>query len=310
MNSILPFDNRDGDIWLDGCFVPWPDAQLHVLSHGLHYASCVFEGERVYDGRIFALHQHSQRLIHSAGRLGFSLPYDVETIDAACRDVVARQNIVDGYVRPVAWRGSEMMAISAQNSSIHVAIAAWPWPSYFVPEAQLQGIRLTISQWVRPAPDAAPTDSKAAGLYMICTLSKHAAEAQGYDDALMLDYRGQVAEATGANFFMLRDGVLETPPADCFLDGITRQTVIALARDMGIDVVEKAILPDDLAFAQEAFLTGTAVEITPIREIDQYRLTVGPVTRRLIEAYSALTRSGHSRGDQDQESSPAHSSAA
>ncbi len=297
MDTLLPFDNRDGDIWLDGCFVPWADAKLHVLSHGLHYASCVFEGERVYNGRIFALHQHSQRLIHSAQRLGFHLPYDVETIDAACRDVVARQNIVDGYVRPVAWRGSEMMAISAQHSRIHVAIAAWPWPSYFVPEAQLKGIRLTVSAWVRPPPNAAPTDSKAAGLYMICTLSKHAAEAQGYDDALMLDYRGRVAEATGANFFMLRDGVLQTPPADCFLDGITRQTVMALARDMGIDVVENVIMPDDLAHAEEAFLTGTAVEITPICAIDHHKFKVGPVTRRLIEGYNALTRAGHSEAE-------------
>ncbi|MDP6305119.1 MAG: branched-chain amino acid aminotransferase, partial [Alphaproteobacteria bacterium] len=221
--SLLPFDDRDGVIWFNGEMVPWRDAQTHVLTHGLHYGSCVFEGERVYSGHVFKLREHTERLFHSAAVMGFEIPFSVDEIDAASKEVVAAQNIEDGYVRPVAWRGSEMMAVSAQQTKIHVAIATWPWPSYFTPEARLEGIRLGIAKWVRPAPNTAPTDSKAAGLYMICTLSKHAAEAQGYDDALMLDYRGRIAEATGANIFLVQKGVLHTPDPNCFLDGITRR---------------------------------------------------------------------------------------
>jgi len=289
--DIIPFDDRDGVIWFNGETVPWRDAHVHVLSHGLHYASCVFEGERVYGRHIFKLREHSERLLHSAKVLGFEIPFSVEEIDAATREVVAAQDIVDGYVRPVAWRGSEMMAVSAQKNRINLAIASWPWPSYFTPEARLKGIRLTTSKWRRPAPDTAPTDSKAAGLYMICTLSKHAAESAGYDDALMLDYRGLISEATGANFFMVQNGELHTPVPDCFLDGITRRTVIDLARKRDIKVVERQIHPEELAKADEVFLTGTAVEVTPVCEIDSYHFEVGKVCHQMIEDYTALVRS-------------------
>jgi branched-chain amino acid aminotransferase len=288
--AILPFDDRDGVIWFDGTLVPWRDARLHVLSHGLHYASCVFEGERVYGGNIFKLREHTDRLLNSAKTLGFTIPYSAEDIDRACDEVVAAQGLKDAYVRPVAWRGSEMMAVSAQATKIHVAIAAWEWPSYFNPEARLKGIRLTQSKWRRPAPDTAPTAAKAAGLYMICTLSKHAAEAAGYHDALMLDYRGLVAEATGANIFLVQDGRIHTPVPDCFLDGITRRTVIALAKARGFEVIERQIKPEELAHTQEVFLTGTAAEVTPVGEIDDYRFTPGDITRRLIDDYDALVR--------------------
>lgn len=288
--AIIPFDDRDGVIWYNGALVPWRDSRLHVLSHGLHYASCVFEGERVYNGTIFKLTEHSERLARSAGVLGFKLPYSVTEIDAACNDVVAAQGITDGYVRPVAWRGSEMMAVSAQHTKIHVAIAAWQWPSYFDPAARMKGIRLKTAKWRRPAPDTAPTAAKAAGLYMICTLSKHAAEADGYHDALMLDYRGLIAESTGANIFLVQDGKLHTPVPDCFLDGITRRTVIDLAKKRGIEVVERQLKPEEFAKTQEVFLTGTAAEVTPVGEIDQYRFTVGDITRTLVEDYDALVR--------------------
>ena len=289
--SLLPFDDRDGVIWFNGEMVPWRDAQTHVLTHGLHYGSCVFEGERVYSGHVFKLREHTERLFHSAAVMGFEIPFSVDEIDAASKEVVAAQNIEDGYVRPVAWRGSEMMAVSAQQTKIHVAIATWPWPSYFTPEARLEGIRLGIAKWVRPAPNTAPTDSKAAGLYMICTLSKHAAEAQGYDDALMLDYRGRIAEATGANIFLVQKGVLHTPDPNCFLDGITRRSVIDLARERGLEVVERAIMPEELAATDEVFLTGTAVEVTPVSEIGDYRFEVGEVCRQMIEDYEALINS-------------------
>ncbi len=286
--SILPFDDRDGIIWFNGKMVPWRDAQTHVLTHGLHYGSCVFEGERVYGGHIFKLREHTERLFHSACVLGFEIPFSADDIDAACKKVVSAQNIEDGYLRPVAWRGSEMMAVSAQQTRIHVAIATWPWPSYFTPEARLKGIRLGVAEWARPAPNTAPTNSKAAGLYMICTLSKHAAEAQGYDDALMLDYRGRIAEATGANIFLVQKGVLHTPDPDCFLDGITRRSVIDLARKRGIEVVERTIMPEELADTDEVFLTGTAVEVTPVSEIGDHRFEVGEVCRQMIEDYEAL----------------------
>ena len=288
--AILPFDDRDGVIWFDGALVPWRDARLHVLSHGLHYASCVFEGERVYSGNIFKLREHTDRLLNSGKTLGFTIPYSADEIDRACNEVVAAQGLKDAYVRPVAWRGSEMMAVSAQATKIHVAIAAWEWPSYFNPEARLKGIRLTQSKWRRPAPDTAPTAAKAAGLYMICTLSKHAAEAAGYHDALMLDYRGLVAEATGANIFLVQDGKIHTPVPDCFLDGITRRTVIALAKARKIEVIERHIQLEELAHTQEVFLTGTAAEVTPVGEIDTYRFTPGAITKALIDDYDALVR--------------------
>jgi branched-chain amino acid aminotransferase len=288
--SLVPYDDRDGFIWMDGAMAPWRDVKVHVLTHALHYASCVFEGERVYDGRIFKLTEHSERLAKSAEVLGFELPYDVRTIDQACRQVVAANGISDGYCRPLAWRGAEMMGVSAQRCRIHVAIAAWTWPAYFTPEARLRGIRMTRGRYARPAPNTAPTESKAAGLYMICTLSKHEAEAKGYDDALMLDYRGFLAEGTGANLFLVMDGKLHTPLPDCFLNGITRQTVIELAKGRGIEVVERHIEPKELADAQEVFLTGTAVEVTPVREIDEHQFQIGTVTRQLVSDFDALTR--------------------
>ena len=286
--TILPFDDRDGHIWYNGKMVPWRDAKTHVLTHGLHYASCVFEGERVYNGHVFKLTEHTERLHQSARLLGFDIPYSVAQLDAATKEVVQAQGVHNGYVRPVAWRGSEMMAISAQASTVHVAIAAWQWPSYFSQEAKEKGLRLQTSNWARPAPNTAPTASKAAGLYMICTLSKHNAERAGFHDALMLDYRGYIAEATGANFFMVTGGELHTPTPDCFLDGITRRTVMELARARGIKVVERHILPADLAKADEIFLTGTAAEITPVGEVDGRNFTVGAVTKQLIADYHAL----------------------
>ncbi len=288
--ALLPYDDRDGEIWFDGAFTPWRDAKLHVLSHGLHYASGVFEGERVYGGTIYKLTEHSERLHLSAELMGFEIPFTVAEIDAACNETVARNGIEDGYVRPFAWRGSEMMAVSAQNTTIHVAIAAWPWPAYFGDEARTRGIKLAFGAYRRPGPDTAPTGSKAAGLYMICTLSKHKAEAAGYHDALMLDWRGQVAEATGANFFMVQNGVLQTPIPDCFLDGITRRTVIGLAKARGIETVERVIMPEELGDADEAFLTGTAAEVTPISEIGPHHYQVGPVTRTLMEDYAKVVR--------------------
>jgi len=281
-----PFDDRDGQIWQDGKLIPWREGTLHVLSHALHYASAVFEGVRVYNGKVFKLTEHSQRLIDSAEMLGMKIPYTVEELDAATLETVMANNIVDGYIRPVAWRGSEMMGVSAQATKIHVAIATWEWPSYFSPEMRKKGIRLTQSPWRRPAPDTAPVHAKAAGLYMICTMSKHSAEDKGYDDSLFLNWKGQIAEATGANIFLLMpDGKLHTPTPDCFLNGITRQTVIQLAKENGYEVVEREIELEELADAQEVFVTGTAAEVTPVGEIDEYKFTPGKVCETLIEAY-------------------------
>lgn len=287
---MLNFDNQDGNIWYNGALVPWRDSRLHVLSHGLHYASCVFEGERVYSGEVFKLREHTQRLIDSGKELGFEIPYSLEDLEQATRDTVESQGYADAYVRPVAWRGSEMMGVSAQETKINVAIAVWEWPSYFSPEARMRGIRLCTSKWRRPAPETAPVHAKAAGLYMICTLSKHEAEAKGYDDALMLDYRGQIAESTGANIFLIQDGKIHTPTPDCFLDGITRRTVIGIAKKHGYEVIERAIMPEELADTSEIFVTGTAAEVTPVGEIDDYKFEVGTITRTLLSDYDALVR--------------------
>ncbi|MBM3505122.1 MAG: branched-chain amino acid aminotransferase [Alphaproteobacteria bacterium] len=284
------YDDRDGQIWFDGKLVPWREAKIHVLTHALHYGSAVFEGERAYDGVIFRMTDHNQRLIDSGRILGFEIPYSLAQIDQACIDTIKANNIVDGYVRPIAWRGSEMMGVSAQQTKIHVAVATWTWPSYFSPEARNKGLRLKTAQWRRPAPDTAPTQSKAIGLYMICTMSKHQAENEGYDDALMLDYRGQIAESTGANIFLVQSGVIHTPKPDCFLDGITRRTVIDLARRRGYQIVERAIMPGELANTQEVFLTGTAAEVTPVGSIDSHRFTVGTITKTLMQDYENLVR--------------------
>ncbi|WPZ12870.1 branched-chain amino acid aminotransferase [Nitratireductor rhodophyticola] len=288
--AAVPFDQLEGFIWLNGEFVKWTDAKIHVLSHGLHYASAVFEGERAYGGEIFKLTEHTERLHESARILGFTIPWSVQEIDDACRELLARQGFADAYVRPIAWRGSEMMGVSAQNNRINLAIAIWQWPSYFDPEQRLKGIRLDMAEYRRPDPRTAPSRSKAAGLYMICTLSKHAAEAKGYADAMMLDWRGQVAEATGANIFFVRDGVLHTPTPDCFLDGITRRTVIDLARRRGIEVVERAIMPEELEGFEQCFLCGTAAEVTPVSEIGPYRFEVGEITRLLMNDYANEVR--------------------
>ncbi len=285
--SPISFDQQDGWIWLDGALTPWAEAKLHVLSHGLHYGSSVFEGERAYGGEIFKCTEHSERLLRSAEVLDFEIPYTAAEIDAAKRLVVAKNGLVDAYVRPVAWRGSEMMGVSAQKNTIHLAIAAWEWPSYFDPAERLKGIRLDIAEYRRPDPMTAPCHSKAAGLYMICTISKHAAERKGYADALMLDWQGRVAECTGANVFFTRDGAIHTPIPDCFLDGITRRTVIDLAKRRGFEVIERRIMPDELDSFNECFITGTAAEVTPVSEIGPHVYQPGNMTRTLMEDYMA-----------------------
>ena len=285
--ASVPFDQLDGHIWMNGEFVKWADAKIHVLTHGLHYASAVFEGERAYGGEIFKLNEHTERLIESGRILGFEIPYTAQQINQACRDLLVKQGFTDAYVRPIAWRGSESMGVSAQNNRINVAIAIWQWPSYFDPATKMKGIRLDIAEYRRPDPRTAPSRAKAAGLYMICTMSKHAAEAKGYADAVMLDWRGQVAEATGANIFFVKDGKLHTPTPDCFLDGITRRTVIGLAKGLGIDVIERAIMPEEMADFEECFLCGTAAEVTPVSEVGPYSFTPGALTKRLIDAYEA-----------------------
>ena len=290
MESI-PFDKRSGKIWYNGQSVDWSDAKIHVLSHGLHYASCVFEGERVYDGSIFKLEEHTSRFFHSAKRMGFEIPYSEKDINSACNKIISVQNVQNGYVRPVAWRGSEMMAISAQQTKIHVAIATWEWGSYFDPKLKIDGIKLNISKWRRPAPDTIPWDTKASGLYMICTLSKHEAEQQGYSDSLMLDHEGNVAEATGANiFFKDNEGNLHTPIPDSFLDGITRRTVIEIAKSKKIKVIERKISPDELSKFVGCFLTGTAAEVTPVSCIDKFKFKVCSTILDLNESYQSLVR--------------------
>ena len=288
---MIPYDKRDGKIWYNSELVNWSDVKLHVLSHGLHYASCVFEGERVYDGEIFKLEEHTSRFFHSAKRMGFEIPYSEDQINKASKNIISVQKVENGYVRPIAWRGSEMMAISAQQTKIHVAIATWEWGSYFDPKLKVEGIKLNISKWKRPAPDTIPWDTKASGLYMICTLSKHEAERDGYTDSLMLDHEGNVAEATGANIFIKdKDGNLHTPTPDSFLDGITRRTVIDIAKSKNIKVIERKITPDELKNFTGCFLTGTAAEVTPVSQIANYNFKVCKTIIELSDSYQLIVR--------------------
>jgi branched-chain amino acid aminotransferase len=288
MAAAPPFHDRDGWVWFDGEFVPQREAKVHLLTHAMHYASCVFEGERAYDGTVYKSLEHAERLIRSGRILGFDVPASAEEIVKAKQELINKAGFGDAYVRAFAWRGSDEMGVSAQHGRINVAVTAWPWGDYFADK--MKGIRLMIAPWRRPAPDTAPCNSKAAGLYMICTLSKHAAENAGFQDALMFDWRGQIAEATGANVFFVRDGVLHTPTPDCFLDGITRRSVIALAKQRGIEVVERAIFPNELATFTECFLTGSAAEVTPVNEIAGLKFKPGTITEQLLHDYAALVR--------------------
>lgn len=290
--AIVPFDDRDGVIWMDGALVPWRDAKLHLLTHALHYASAVFEGERSYGGTVFHEAEHTARLLASGRIMGFEIPWSAEQINDARRATLEGNGFAkaDAYIRPIAWRGSEMMGVAAQQNKIHLAIACWQWPSYFSPEKKMEGIRLTIGDWRRPDPRTAPVHAKAAGLYMIATLNKHAAEAAGFEDSLMLDYRGRIAEATGANVFFVFDGEVHTPTPDCFLDGITRRAVMEMARKRQMKVVERAIEPEEMARASECFLTGTAAEITPVRQIGSYNFKPGSVCKALLDEFGSATR--------------------
>ena len=283
--EIIPFDKRIGFIWYNGEFVEWQNATTHVLNHGLHYGSCVFEGLRVYGEKIYKLEKHTDRLFFSAQRMGIDVPYSKDEINIAHEQTIKKMNIKYGYVRPVIWRGSEMMAISAQKNKINVAVATWEWPSYFTKEDRLKGISLQTAVWKRPPPDCIPTDTKAAGLYMICTLSKHEAEKNGYTDALMLDYKGRVSESTGSNIFLVINGEIHTPVPDCFLNGITRQAVIEIAKNEGINVIERDIYPDEISKAEEIFLTGSAVEVTPVGKIDNQNFKVGDITTKISSLY-------------------------
>jgi branched-chain amino acid aminotransferase len=287
--ALIPFDDRDGQIWWDGALIPWRDARLHVLSHGLHYASAVFEGERAYSGNIFKLREHTSRLINSGRILAFDIPWTAEQIDAACRQVLEANGLTEAYVRPIAWRGSEQLSVSAHDTKIHMAIACWPWPNLFGAD-RMKGVRLGLADWKRPHPETAPTASKAAGLYMIGTLAKHDAMAQGFDDAMMLDWRGNVAEATGANVFLVIDGDVHTPTPDCFLDGITRRTVMSIAKRRQMKVVERTIPREDLGRATEVFLAGTAAEVTPVRQIGEHSYTPSAITETLLRDYEKLVR--------------------
>ena len=288
---MIPYDKREGKIWYNNDLVDWQDVKLHVLSHGLHYGSFVFEGLRVYEGQIFKLEEHTERLYHSAKRMGIKIPYSKDEINQATKKIVSVQNVQNGYVRPFAWRGSEMMAISAQQTKIHVAIATWEWGSYFDPKLKTEGIKLNISKWRRPAPNTIPWDTKASGLYMICTLSKHEAEQQGYTDSLMLDHEGNVAEATGANiFFKDKDGNLHTPIPDSFLDGITRRAIIEIAKSKNIKIYERKISPEELSKFVGCFLTGTAAEVTPVSCIADFKFKVCNTIIDLSEGYQTLVR--------------------
>ena len=283
--EIIPFDKRIGFIWYNGDFVEWQNATTHVLNHGLHYGSCVFEGLRVYGEKIYKLEEHTERLFHSASRMGIEIPFSKDHLNAAQEETVKKMNIKYGYIRPVVWRGSEMMAISAQKNKINVAIATWEWPNYFSKEDRLKGIALQTAEWRRPPANTIPTDAKAAGLYMICTLSKHKAEKNGYTDALMLDYKGRVSKSTGSNIFFVINGEIHTPTPDCFLNGITRQTVIQIAENQGIKVIVRDIYPDEITKADEIFLTGSAVEVTPVGKIDDHIFKVGNITSTIADLY-------------------------
>ena len=283
------FSQNEGYIWYDGELVSWKDTKIHVLTHGLHYASSVFEGERCYDGKIFREIEHTKRLHHSANTLGFEIPYSIEEICEIRKIVLKANNISNGYIRPVAWRGSEMMGISAQKNTIHLAVAAWEWPSYYSPEARLKGIKLQLAKWRRPSPETAPISTKAAGLYMICTLAKHEAEKNGCEDALMLDYRGYIAETTSANIFLVINNEIHTPKPDCFLNGITRQEVIKIANEKGIKLFERHIELEELSGADEVFVTGTAAEITPVSEIGEYKFKPDTICKLMIEEYNKAT---------------------
>ena len=288
---MTPYDKREGKIWYNNELVDWNDVKLHVLSHGLHYASCVFEGLRVYDGEIFKLEDHTERLFHSAKRMDIKIPYSEEEINQATKKIVSVQNVQNGYIRPVIWRGSEMMAVSAQKTKIHVAITTWEWGTYFDPKLKTEGIKLNISKWRRPAPNTIPWDTKASGLYMICTLSKHEAERDGYTDSLMLDYEGNIAEATGANiFFKDKNGELHTPIPDSFLDGITRRTVIEIAKSKNIKINERKISPKELPTFVGCFLTGTAAEVTPVSKILENDYKVCNLILDLSSSYEKLVR--------------------
>jgi branched-chain amino acid aminotransferase len=297
MAALVPYHDRDGFIWYDGNLVPWREATLHVLTHGLHYASAVFEGERAYGGRIFKLREHTERLIESARMLDFDIPYDADAIDAACNAVMKANNLVDCYVRPIAWRGSEQMGVSAQLNKIHLVVAAWDWGSYFDPKERLRGIRVALAQYRRPDPATIPAKAKATGLYMICTIEKHRAEKAGYADALMYDWRGRVAECTGANIFFVKDGALHTPTPDCFLDGITRRTVMGLAKQRGIAVHERTIMPDELPSFTECFIVGTAAEVTPVREIGPHNYQPGRISESLLNDYMAAVQPAKSAAE-------------
>ena len=289
--ETIPYDKRSGKIWFNGDLLDWTNAKVHVLNHGLHYASCVFEGERIYEGEIFKLKEHTDRLFYSAKRMGIKIPYSEKEINDASNEIIRVQKIKNGYVRPVVWRGSEMMAISAQKNKINVAIAAWEWGSYFDPKLKLNGIKLQTSSWRRPNPNSVPWDTKAAGLYMICTLSKHEAESKGYSDALMLDHEGNIAEATGANiFFKDKNGSLHTPIPDSFLDGITRKCVIGIAKSKGVKITERKIKPEEMSNFVGCFLTGTAAEITPVSQIDNYKFDVCDLIKGLSDSYINLVR--------------------
>ena len=283
------FSKNEGFIWFDGELIDWKDAKVHVLTHGLHYASSVFEGERCYDGKIFREIEHTERLHHSANTLGFKIPFSIDEICKIRKLVLDSNKIRDGYIRPVAWRGSEMMGISAQKNTIHLAVAAWEWPSYYSPEARLKGIKLDLSKWRRPSPETAPVSTKAAGLYMICTLAKHEAEEKGCQDALMLDHRGYIAETTSANIFMVMNDEIHTPLPDCFLNGITRQEVIKIAKNLGIKVVERHMKLEELQKASEVFVTGTAAEVTPVSQIGELVFKPSAISKKMIEEYNKIT---------------------
>ncbi|MGD1955914.1 MAG: branched-chain amino acid aminotransferase [Sphingomonadales bacterium] len=286
--STPSFDDRDGLIWMDGQMVPWRESKVHVLTHAMHYGSAVFEGQRAYDGEVFKLEEHTSRLFESARLLDYEIPWEEEAINQACKDVLKANNLTNAYMRPIAWRGSEQMGVSAQATKIHVGIAAWEWPSYFTTESRMKGLNVTIAKWKRPDPETAPAKSKAAGLYMICTMSKHAAENNGFDDAMMFDWQGRVAELTGANVFFVKGNEIHTPIADCFLDGITRRTAMELARQRGFEIVERRILPPVMEDFEQAFVTGTAAEVTPLRQIGDYNFEVGAICKQLMQDYDDL----------------------